>query len=236
MTVERAGDRAYRALRDAIVDGELTPGTPLGEVEQAARLGVSRTPLREALARLEAEGLVAPHGRGVVVTEVSLDDIRALFELREPLETQAARLAAERGDPETFARLAARFGDIGELLDHDDPARHGYYALVDELDAALDAAVGNAHLVAALAKVRLHLVRVRRLARHDPVRLEEAAREHRVLVEAIASGDADLAVAATRVHLGKALASLTARSTPTGAVPVVAIETDHPRTLTRRPA
>ncbi|MBN9605539.1 MAG: GntR family transcriptional regulator [Actinomycetales bacterium] len=217
MSIERAGERAYRELRDAIVDGELAPGTPLGEVEQAARLGVSRTPLREALARLESEGLVHPAGRGVIVSAVSLGRIRELFELREALEIQAARLAAERGDRAVFATLAARFGDVDELLDHDDPHRHGYYALVDELDRALDAAVGNEYLVAALATLRIHLVRVRRLAKHDPERLQEAAREHRVIVEALAAGDGELAAAATRVHLGRALASLLARSAEAGA-------------------
>src|SRR6476620_12254154 len=90
----RASDKAYAALRDDIIEWRLAPGTVLAEVEQSERLGVSRTPLREALGRLTAEGLAAPHsGRGVVVTAISLDHAAELFELRSALECQAASLA-----------------------------------------------------------------------------------------------------------------------------------------------
>ena len=76
----RASDRAYAALRDEILEWRLQPGTVLAEVEQAARLGISRTPLREALARLSADGLVeALPGRGLVVTAASFDSVAELF-------------------------------------------------------------------------------------------------------------------------------------------------------------
>jgi len=72
----RASDKAYAALRDDIIEWRLAPGTVLAEVEQSERLGVSRTPLREALSRLSAEGLTTTAGgRGVVVSDISLDDI-----------------------------------------------------------------------------------------------------------------------------------------------------------------
>src|SRR6476660_10178049 len=102
----RASDRAYAALRDDIIEWRLRPGAVLAEVEQSARLGISRTPLREALSRLTAEGLTtAAGGRGVVVTDISLEDIDELFELRETLEGKAAALAAERGEPAIFRQL-----------------------------------------------------------------------------------------------------------------------------------
>ena len=83
----RASDKAYQTLLDEIVEGSLAPGTVLAEVEQAARLGVSRTPLREALAHLRKDGLVEPlAGRGLIVTAISIDDIVELYELRQPLE------------------------------------------------------------------------------------------------------------------------------------------------------
>ena len=79
----RASDRAYATLREDIVEWRLRPGAVLAEVEQSERLGVSRTPLREALGRLTAEGLTtAAGGRGVVVTDISLDSIDELFEQR----------------------------------------------------------------------------------------------------------------------------------------------------------
>ena len=89
-------------------NGASLPGTVLAEVEQSERLGVSRTPLREALSRLTAEGLTTTAGgRGVVVTDISLEDIDELFELRETLEGKAAALAAERGDAAVFDQLHA---------------------------------------------------------------------------------------------------------------------------------
>jgi DNA-binding GntR family transcriptional regulator len=76
----RASDRAYATLLEQIQSGALAPGSVLGEVEQAARLGVSRTPLREALSRLAADGLVVQQSpRVTVVTDVDVDEIRALF-------------------------------------------------------------------------------------------------------------------------------------------------------------
>lgn len=204
----RASDRAYLALRDEIVDWELPPGSVLGEVEQSTRLGVSRTPLREALARLVADGLVAAQaGRGLVVTDISLDNIRELFEVRHALESQAARLAAQRGDAEVFEGLEREFLAVPELLGRDDPRRHDYYDLVRRFDDAVDDAVHNPYLVTALTSLRTHLVRVRRLAKDNPQRLSSAAAEHLLIVQAIVARDPELAASATHIHLHRALQS-----------------------------
>lgn len=200
----RAGERAYQTLLDEIQSGALTAGTVLGEVEQAARLGVSRTPLREALGRLAADGLVVQASpRVTVVSEIDAGDIRELFELRRALEESAARLAAGRGDAAVFAALAAEFAGIDTTGAPDD-----YYALIARFDAAVDAAVANDYLTGALRNVRTHLVRVRRLARDNPGRLATSAGEHRVIAAAIAAGDADLAAHATHVHLHNALTGI----------------------------
>jgi len=205
----RASDRAYSALREQILDGDLAPGTVLGEVEQAARLGVSRTPLREALARLASDGLVSPHsGRGVVVTEVSVDRVAELFEVRAALEEQAARLAARRRDPAVFERLQAELRLAPALLENGDPARHEYYELVARLDAAIDEAVQNPLLVATLTGVRTHVARIRRLAHDNPERLREAAREHLMIVDAIVDGSESLAAHATQLHLHRSLKNI----------------------------
>ena len=214
VTHMKASDRAYSTLRDEIIDWALPPGSVLGEVEQAARLGVSRTPLREALARLTADGLVATQaGRGLVVTDISIENIRELFEVRQALEEQAARLAAIRGDADIFAELEREFLAVPSLLDHDDPARHAYYGLVARFDDAMDDAVGNAYLVAALRALRTHLVRVRRLAKDNPTRLSSAAAEHLLIVQAIVARDAELAAHATHIHLHRALQSALASTT-----------------------
>ncbi len=204
----RASDRAYAELLEQIQTGILAPGTVLGEVEQAARLGVSRTPLREALGRLVADGLVVQQSpRVTVVSDVDVDDIRALFELRRALEESAARLAAARGDSEAFAALA---GDFARSSITGDEGRDAYYALIARFDAQLDASVGNDYLVSALRTVRTHLVRVRRMARDIPERLAASISEHRVIAAAIAARDADLAAHATHVHLHNALTTILA--------------------------
>ncbi|WP_415856206.1 GntR family transcriptional regulator [Sinomonas sp. G460-2] len=202
----KASDRAYAMLREDIVEWRLVPGTVLGEVEQAERLGVSRTPLREALARLTGEGLAtAQRGRGVVVSELSLDHLGELFELREALECKAAALAAQRGDREPFVVLRDRLLAAPALLTDDDPQRSEYYALSAELDSAIDGAIANSYLSQALEGLRVHLARVRRLAKDDAARLRQAAVEHASIAGAIAEGNAPLAAAATAVHLNNSL-------------------------------
>jgi len=208
LSVERttASDRAYAELLDGIQSGALPAGFVLGEVEQAARLGISRTPLREALRRLVADGLVVQQSpRVTVVADLDADDIRALFEIRRALEETSARLAAVRGDAELFAALAAEFAQV------DLAAREGrddYYALIARFDAALDAAIDNDYIASALRTVRTHLVRVRRMARDKPARLAASASEHRTIAEALAARDGDLAAHATHVHLHNALTGI----------------------------
>ncbi|MEJ1154047.1 GntR family transcriptional regulator [Microbacterium marmarense] len=220
----RASDRAYAILLDEIQSGVLAPGAVLAEVEQSTRLGVSRTPLREALSRLTTDGLAVQQSpRVTVVSDVDTSDIRELFELRRALEETAARLAAERGDASAFAELALAFGQA--TLTHGDDL-DAYYSLIAQFDAQLDAAVVNDYLTSALRNVRTHLVRVRRLARDNPDRLAASVAEHRLIASAIAARDADLAAHATHVHLHNALSSiLTALDSPTGGSPAASPST-----------
>lgn len=222
----RASDRAYERLRGDILDWRLEPGTVLAEVEQAERLGVSRTPVREALARLLADGLVESQGaRGLVVSAASVDDVVALFEVREALEGQAAALAALRRDPEVFRAIAAEFRGATDLLAQS--TRDAYYDLVRRFDEAVDDAVGNAYLVGELRGLRTHLARIRRLSIDDTARLAEAAAEHLLIAEAIAAGDSDLARSATAVHLHRSLANILRTADETH---------QHERTIDRRTA
>lgn len=202
----RASDRAYATLLEEIQSGILAPGTVLAETEQAVRLGVSRTPAREAIGRLVADGLVAQLSpRVTAVTDFDAADIRALFEVRRALEESSARLAAARGTPAVFTGLARDFGAV-------DLRRSGavdaYYALIARFDAALDAAVDNSYFTQALRTIRTHLARARRLARDNPERLAASVAEHRLIAESIAAGDPELAAHATHVHLHNAQAAI----------------------------
>ncbi|THG29572.1 GntR family transcriptional regulator [Naasia lichenicola] len=205
--VVKASDRVYDTIREDILSGRLPSGTPLSEVELADRLGVSRTPLRAALSKLAAEGLVdTSQGRTGVVPEVSAASVAELFELREALEVHAARLAARRGDPAVFSTLASEFADARRVLR--DKGRSDYYDVVSRFDEALDVAIDNRSLRAALDTSRLHLVRARRLASDNPERLLQAAVEHGAICRAIAAGDEALATSATIVHLRASLATI----------------------------
>lgn len=204
----RASDRVYETLLSEIQRGDLAPGAVLAEAEQAERLGVSRTPAREAITRLVADGLVTQLSpRVTVVSEFDVAEIRALFELRRALEASGARLAAQRGNPEVFAALAAAFRDAA--LDHDG-AVDDYYALIARFDAAIDAAVGNPYFATSLRTIRTHLARARQLARDNHERLQQSVTEHQLIAQAIASGDPELAAHATHVHLHHALTAILA--------------------------
>jgi DNA-binding GntR family transcriptional regulator len=207
--VSSAATRAYEQLRSEIVGGALGPGTTLYEVEQSERIGVSRTPVREAFGRLVAEGLLDDRqGRGLIVTDVSDGDIDALFEMRTCLEAQAAQLAARHADPDVFAGYAREFRAWHTpLLDPDvaDQQVNDYYAVIRRFDHEVDTAASNTYLVDALETLRTHIARVRRKAGASPVRLAASALEHALIASAIGNHDAALAVHATHVHLHNSL-------------------------------
>ncbi len=209
----RESDRAYGTLREAIIDGQLLPGTVLTEVEQSTRLGISRTPLREALSRLVADGLVAKQsGRGMVVTDISIDDVRELFVLRRVLEEEAVKMAAAAPSRAKFEGLKMDFEQAAAQQSDDEKFWKDYYRLVAKFDEAVDELMGNSYLAAAVRSLRTHSARVRRLAKNHPPRLRQSAAEHLIIVKAILAGDGELAAHATHVHLHHALEHVLAAS------------------------
>ena len=179
----RASDKAYAALRDDIIEWRLLPGTVLAEVEQSERLGISRTPLREALSRLTAEGLTtARRPRRRRDRHFPRGHRRTVRTARNPRGQgrRAGRRARRRRRPSM--QLRRELLQAPELIGGADPALHDYYGLVGRLDAAIDAAISNAYLAQAMRSLRVHLVRVRRLAADDAARLtrrRRRARRHR---------------------------------------------------------
>lgn len=208
----RASDKAYESLRTDIVEWRIAPGTVLAEVEQSERLGVSRTPVREALGRLVADGLaVQQRGRGTVVSEVSDDHVEDLFVLRVALECASAKEAARSTHRESFAELAERFDAAAHEV-KSPGSREAYYQLTQLLDDSIDEAANNKYLSSALRTLRVNLQRVRRMAKDNPRRLKESAREHAAIARAIASGNPEVASAATIVHLHQSLTHIMAHS------------------------
>jgi DNA-binding GntR family transcriptional regulator len=203
---------AYTRLRDAIISGDLQPDEPLSEVALAARLGISRTPVREALARLAVDGLVvAQPGRGSRVSGISLTDINDLFEVREALEVLAAQLASRnlRGGPAEIERLIDQFEPFEST--GGEPSFEQYYALTAAMDDTLIAKAGNRRLEEALREVWGHSRRLRQYASKDVERLEASAREHRIILRAICDRNLDAVEAGVRTHMQNSRKALLAK-------------------------
>ncbi len=201
-----SAERALDTLRDVILRGELPAGARLGEVELAERLGVSRTPVREALSRLAAEGLVqlVPN-RGARVATWSVDELEGVFELRALLEPQVAALAAAAagpGDLDELADLAVRMETIGrpgpgQDLDALVPLNRAFH---DRL-AAL---AGHPALAAALAGVIHPPIVVRNFHAYDDASLCRSLAHHVEIVAAMRAGDAEWARAVMTAHIRNA--------------------------------
>jgi DNA-binding GntR family transcriptional regulator len=193
-------DQAYYRLRELIVTLELAPGSIVNERELMERLGLGRTPVRDALRALARERLVEVYPRrGILVSGVDVRDLAALSESRLVLEATAARLAAVRSTPADRAQTVALLAELAETADEQDE-RH----LID-LDQRIHRHVyhcaHNPFLEATLNEHYVLSLRIWFLALDRVARLDDAVHEHRELLEAIRDGDADRAEAAMREHV-----------------------------------
>jgi GntR family transcriptional regulator, rspAB operon transcriptional repressor len=185
-------DWVYEELKSAIVDLRLAPGDPLREATLAEQLGVSKTPIREALTRLEQEGLVETTSfKGAMVTGYSRQDLIEIYELRELLENAAARAAAESMSDADRDRLRRICRESRKLKKGHDAA--GLAALISEFDDVLFDEVGNSRIRALIENLRAHLTRIGQLTAEIPGRIEASVDEHERILEAIAARDPELA-------------------------------------------
>jgi DNA-binding GntR family transcriptional regulator len=206
-------DLVHRQLKEQIELGELAPGTPLSELSLVERTGASRTPVREALRRLAAEGLVDLVPRqGARVSRVSAAGVRDLFDFRGLLEPVAVRQATEAAatDPQlrrAFAELRAGFARIQRRAAS--PARaRAFYELADRFDWTVVGATRNEHLRRTIAELRPHTARLRNLSHLDPERVEVSVGEHLAICDALLAGDADGAADALAGHLARSLETI----------------------------
>lgn len=185
-------ERVYRAVTRRAVDWRFAPGARINEVALAAELGVSRTPVREALNRLARDGFVhfVPN-RGFVARDLGPELVRDLYELRAAIEVAAVRLACERAGDEAIARLA----DAWRAATADAARRR-----LDRLAAADEAfhlgiarLSGNGQLVATLERVNAQIRYFRRVDQESPERRERTYREHGAVLDCLARRDARLA-------------------------------------------
>ena len=193
-------DEVATQLRERIFAGELLPGTFLDEVQLAQQLSISRTPLREALKVLTAEGLVRHEPRrGCFVNEVTEQDLDEIFPVIGLLEGRCAYEAAQNASDADIATLEAL---------HQQLARHararrinGYYEANFAIHEAIIRLAGNRWLAGVIADLRkiLRLARLQQL--HAPGRLDQSLSEHLAVFAALKARDADGAEAAMRTHL-----------------------------------
>ncbi|MGG5809320.1 GntR family transcriptional regulator [Falsiroseomonas sp. CW058] len=193
-----AAEFAYATLRGEIMGGHLQPGHRMREQELSERLQVSRTPVREALSRLQADGLLVMQPRsGLAVAELDDAGVIELYETREALEGTAAQLAARYANPRDIAAMRSILA--AEELAPDDPVQQQRHNRI--FHAAVLAASHNRFLVKSLQVLHdaLTLLGPTTLARPD--RRAQAQAEHRQVLDAIEKRDSAAAEAVMRAHV-----------------------------------
>jgi DNA-binding GntR family transcriptional regulator len=209
-----ASDQIAETLRDAIVEGALPAGEVLRQDEIALRFHVSKIPVREALKRLEAEGLVAfQRNRGAIVAALSTDEILEYVDIRAMLEARAARLAAAKISDEHVA-LARQY--LGEFGSAQQAARWGELNWL--FHSTLYADAGRPILMAEIRSLYDRVERYVRALLAITTEMPKTQREHQAILDAFARRDPDAAADLTRAHVLDAGASL---------VPFLSAQRDH---------
>jgi DNA-binding GntR family transcriptional regulator len=212
----------YGALRGAISDGSIPANEPLREERLASALGVSRTPVREALVRLSAEGLVEADGNGGVrVTDLRADDLEELFALRTALESVAVRYACEAANDAGIAELRRIHRESGQAVSADDVER--LLELNTEFHAVLNGVAGRPRLQNLIDLLRDQSRRYRVLVLYDRDERRQSVREHGQLLDLVEAGRADDAVNLLRTHFERPQQRLRAYLGPGPAGPALTL-------------
>lgn len=204
------GQSVARSIRDWVLDGTYGPGARLNEIEAARRLGVSRTPVRGALAVLAAEGLLEylPNS-GYVVRQYSAKEIEGVYEVRSVLEGLAARTVAERGLPDdqrgVIHRALSETAALCDAGEWTDDVQEAWVRLNEGFHEAIFASAGNQHLRELIAKSRsIPLLRALRARWHDLDSLADSYRDHVEIFDAIIGGQGTRAEHLAREHVYRA--------------------------------
>lgn len=204
-----AADGAYAWLRGEILSAQLRPGQTLSENEVAARLGVSRTPVREAIIRLESEGLLTVRPQiGTVVAPIDLDAVADGQFLREVIECRTAALAAARARPSDARTLRGLLREQARAVRRHDQI--AFIALDDRMHRQLVTMAGRPRLWQRVEEVKAQLDRVRVLSLEDRAWLATILAQHEDIVHHVLAGSADAAAAAMESHLRAVFASIDA--------------------------
>ncbi|MCE9664213.1 GntR family transcriptional regulator [Halomonas sp. M5N1S17] len=203
-------DKVYVYLKDAILRGEYKAGDRLVERVLAEKLNISRTPIREALFRLETQRFVRTVPRkGVVVNEITQAEILEVFMILASLESLAARLAAQKVNDAIIAEIDQLMAEMEEALNNGGGDEVELNVKYNEL---IGRASGNPKLHEMLVDLKDYVRAFSNLSSALPGRTKAALREHQDVLSAIRSGEADLAENFTRIHLEKSRQAYMSRS------------------------
>jgi DNA-binding GntR family transcriptional regulator len=188
----------YEQLHQKIVNGDIPPGERLTEIALAERFGISRTPVREALRRLEQDGLVERTVRGMRVRERSPNEILEIYEVRILLEGAAARAAATRRTPLDVARLEQLHESMLQTPAGDAQTME---AINRRFHETIWATSHNATLIDLLTRLNSYLLHYRGTTLTHGDRWQKVLTDHEAMVKAIRDGDADSAGAIAEEHM-----------------------------------
>ncbi len=190
----------FESLREAIIQGVLKPGERLMEIQLAEEIGVSRTPIREAIRKLELDGFVVMVPRkGAFVAGISMKDIIEVFEVRTALEGLAASLAADRitdDEMDELERSLAVYAEECAKTDLD-----GIVSSDTHFHELIYQASRNERLSQIIVHLKEQIQRFRKTSLSQPGRSKDAVEEHRRIVEAIGMRDSELAMNMAREHI-----------------------------------
>jgi DNA-binding GntR family transcriptional regulator len=192
--------RAIEALREAIVTGSLEPGSLHSEQTIASKLGLSRTPIREALLQLVNEGLVAPvPNRGFRIAELDAEHLAYVLQFRAAIEGCGASRMAASADPDRLARLAAELKRQRAIIKAGD--RLLWVQANTDFHTILAESSENTLMIEAFMPLATHTKRLGYRMNHRAQRMKESLDEHSAIVDAIRRGDADRARTMAEEHL-----------------------------------
>lgn len=193
-------DVVFNTLRQAILRGELMPGERLMEIHLAQKLGVSRTPVREAIRKLELEGLVVMIPRkGAIVADITISDLEDVLEVRMALEELAVKHACRRVSQEQLAQMRQLSGEFRRTLSSDDVGRCAQADM--DFHDAIYAATGNRRLVQILNNLREQMYRYRMEYLKDRESHHILVREHEEILNALEERNEELALEITCQHI-----------------------------------
>ena len=189
------GQKAYEYMRDAICKGELKPGSPVTEKWLGENLSMSRTPVREAMIRLQSEGLITVINNRAIVTNVSPVDIYEIYQLRLLLEPHAAAICIDRVD----------MGKLKEVRSFTEglvaKGRETFTEDIHDLHSIILDSTGNKRLIVIMKNLHYQIIRLLNATGGIPGRIPRSLDEHLLIIDAILSGDPALAEKQMRCHL-----------------------------------